>query len=47
MPNTLGGHFAGYRFYLVKGKPAFTYNLLTLETFRREAETSRPKDANS
>jgi len=25
---TLGGHFGGYRLYLLKGKPVFTYNLL-------------------
>lgn len=31
---TLGGRFGGYGFYLVKGKPVFTYNLLGLERFR-------------
>jgi len=32
--NTLGGRFGGYGFYLVKGKPVFTYNLVGLERFR-------------
>jgi arylsulfatase A-like enzyme len=36
MLNTLGGRFGGYGFYLVKGKPVFTYNLLALEKFRWE-----------
>ncbi|HEY5894900.1 MAG TPA: arylsulfatase [Chthoniobacterales bacterium] len=36
MLNTLGGRFGGYGFYLLKGKPVFTYNLLALERFRWE-----------
>ena len=33
---TLGGRFGGYGFYLLKGKPVFTYNLLDLERFKWE-----------
>jgi hypothetical protein len=33
---TLGGRFGGYGFYLLKGKPVFTYNFLDLERFRWE-----------
>jgi len=36
MLNTLGGRFGGYGLYLLKGKPVFTYNLLSLERFRWE-----------
>jgi arylsulfatase len=36
MLNTLGGRFGGYGFYLLKGKPVFSYNLLALERFRWE-----------
>ena len=28
---TSGGRFAGYGFYLLKGKPVFTWNMLNLE----------------
>jgi arylsulfatase len=35
---TLGGHFGGYGLYLLKGKPVFTYNLLSLERFRWEGQ---------
>ena len=28
---TEGGHFGGYGFYILKGKPTFTYNMLALE----------------
>jgi arylsulfatase len=38
MLNTLGGRFGGYGFYLLKGKPVFTYNLLGLEKFRWEGK---------
>jgi arylsulfatase A-like enzyme len=31
---TLGGRFAGYGFYLLKGKPVFTYNGLDLVRFK-------------
>ncbi len=33
---TLGGRFGGYGFYLLKGKPVFTYNFVDLERFRWE-----------
>ena len=35
---TLGGRFGGYGFYLLKGKPVFTYNLVDLERFRWEGK---------
>jgi hypothetical protein len=38
MINTLGGRFGGYGLYLLKGKPVFTYNLLSLERFRWEGK---------
>ena len=38
MLNTLGGRFGGYGFYLLKGKPVFTYNLLGIERFRWEGK---------
>jgi arylsulfatase A-like enzyme len=38
MLNTLGGRFGGYGFYLLKGRPVFTYNLLGLERFRWEGK---------
>lgn len=31
---TDGGHFGGYGFYLLKGKPVFTWNLIQLETVK-------------
>jgi arylsulfatase len=40
MLNTLGGRFGGYGFYLLKGKPVFTYNLLALEKFRWEGKNA-------
>jgi arylsulfatase len=36
MLNTLGGRFGGYGLYVLKGKPVFTYNVLSLERFRWE-----------
>jgi arylsulfatase A-like enzyme len=36
MLNTNGGRFGGYGFYLLKGKPVFTWNLLGLKRFRWE-----------
>lgn len=33
---TLGGRMGGYGLYLLKGKPVFTYNLLSLERFKWE-----------
>src|SRR5882672_2007414 len=33
---TLGGRFAGYGLYLLKGKPVFVYNLLDLKRYRWE-----------
>ena len=35
---TRGGRFGGYGFYLLKGKPVFTWNLLDLERIRWEAD---------
>src|SRR4029078_3395848 len=35
---TLGGRFGGYGLYVLKGKPVFTYNLLSLERFRWEGQ---------
>jgi arylsulfatase len=37
---TLGGRFAGYGFYLLKGKPVFLYNLVDLERFRWEGKNA-------
>lgn len=37
MLNTNGGRFGGYGFYLLKGKPVFTWNLLDLKRVRWEA----------
>jgi hypothetical protein len=34
--NTLGGRFGGYGLYLLKSKPVFTYNFLSLERVRWE-----------
>lgn len=31
---TLGGRFAGYGLYVLRGKPVFTYNFADLERFR-------------
>jgi arylsulfatase len=36
MLNTSGGRFGGYGFYLLKGKPVFTWNLLDLQRVRWE-----------
>jgi arylsulfatase len=36
MLNTNGGRFGGYGFYLLKGKPVFTWNLLDLKRVRWE-----------
>ncbi len=36
MLNTNGGRFGGYGFYLLKGKPVFTWNLLGLKRVRWE-----------
>jgi arylsulfatase A-like enzyme len=35
---TEGGRFGGYGLYLLKGKPVFLYNLLSLERFRWEGQ---------
>jgi len=35
---TAGGRFDGWGFYLLKGKPVFTYNLVDVERFRWEGE---------
>jgi len=34
---TEGGRFGGYGFYLLKGRPVFTYNFLDIERYRWEA----------
>jgi len=40
---TCGGRFAGYGFYLLKGKPVWTWNLFDLERVRWEGpETLSP-----
>ncbi len=38
MLNTQGGRFGGYAFYLLKGKPVFTWNLLDLERVKWEGK---------
>jgi arylsulfatase len=38
MLNTIGGRFAGYGLYLLKGKPVFTYNLADFARFRWEGK---------
>jgi arylsulfatase A-like enzyme len=35
---TEGGRFGGYGLYLLKGKPVFVYNMLSLERFRWEGQ---------
>ena len=40
MINTEGGRFGGYGLYLLKSKPVFTYNFLSLERFRWEGSQS-------
>jgi arylsulfatase len=40
MINTLGGRFGGYGLYVVKGKPVFTYNLLSVARFRWAGKTA-------
>jgi Sulfatase len=35
---TSGGRFGGYGFYLLKGKPVFDYNMLTLAQYRWEGK---------
>ena len=42
MLNTNGGRFAGYGFYLLKGKPVFTYNLADFARFRWEGKEALP-----
>lgn len=37
---TQGGNFGGYGFYLLKSKPVFTYNLLSMARFRWEGATA-------
>ena len=37
MINTAGGRFGGYGFYVVKGKPVFTWNLVGLQRVRWES----------
>ncbi|MFO0878946.1 MAG: sulfatase-like hydrolase/transferase [Gemmataceae bacterium] len=38
MLNTNGGRFGGYGFYLLKGRPVFTYNLVDFARFRWESK---------
>ena len=40
MPLTSGGRFAGYGFYLLKGKPVFLWNLADLKRVRWEGSES-------
>jgi arylsulfatase A-like enzyme len=42
MLQTNGGRFGGYGFYLLKGKPVFTWNLLDLERVRWEGPELSP-----
>ncbi len=37
---TQGGRFAGYGFYLLKGKPVFLWNLVDYKRIRWEGPTS-------
>ncbi|WP_300454444.1 arylsulfatase [Accumulibacter sp.] len=39
---TSGGRFAGYGFYLLKGKPVFLWNLVDLERLKWEASDALP-----
>jgi len=39
---TSGGRFAGYGFYLLKGKPVFLWNLVDLERVKWEAPDALP-----
>ena len=39
---TQGGRFAGYGFYLLKGKPVFTWNLVDLKRIRWESSEALP-----
>ena len=39
---TQGGRFAGYGFYLLKGKPVFTWNLVDLKRVRWEGQEALP-----
>jgi arylsulfatase len=39
---TSGGRFAGYGFYLLKGKPVFLWNLIDLERIKWEAPDALP-----
>jgi arylsulfatase len=42
MINTNGGRFGGYGFYLLKGRPVFTWNLLDLKRVRWEGPELSP-----
>jgi arylsulfatase len=42
MLNTNGGRFGGYGFYLLKGKPVFTWNLVDLKRVRWEGPELSP-----
>jgi arylsulfatase len=39
---TSGGRFAGYGFYLLKGKPVFLWNLIDLERIKWEGQEALP-----
>jgi hypothetical protein len=39
---TSGGRFAGYGFYLLKGKPVFLWNLIDLKRVKWEGPTGIP-----
>jgi arylsulfatase len=44
---THGGRFAGWGFYLLEGRPVFTWNLLDLERIRWEAPAALPPGRHS
>ena len=44
---TSGGRFAGYGFYLLKGKPVFLWNLVDLERIKWEAAEALPASRHS
>jgi arylsulfatase len=44
---THGGRFAGWGFYLLEGRPVFTWNLLDLERIRWEAPEALPPGRHS
>jgi arylsulfatase A-like enzyme len=47
MLNTNGGRFGGYGFYLLKGKPVFTHNLVDFARFKWEGKEAVPAGKHS